>query len=273
MAASTIPVFAEENLGDPIDIRVDVIHPEPVAVVAFPAVAIMRTQAQHEEAIRGIQEHLLEVPIQEELTALRFRVDIAEAENASLRARIKTTEAIEKITRNRERQARVKIEQQLAVVQESQCQDREDFRKLKELVTKLGSFNVIIGMDWLSMYHAMIAYAEKIVRIPWGNETLIKAEDKSKQKRLEDVPIVRDFLEVFLEDLPGIPPARQVKFRIDLIPGVAPIAWAPYQLAPSEMKELSNQLKEISDKGFIRPSSSHWGAPVLLSKKRTDQNY
>ncbi|GJY08358.1 putative reverse transcriptase domain-containing protein [Tanacetum coccineum] len=289
MAASTIPVSAEENLGDPIDIRVDIIHPEPVAAVAFPAAAIVRTQAQHGEAIRGIQEHLLGVPIQEELTALRFRADIAEAENASLRARIKTTEAIEKITRNRERQARVKIEQQLAAVQESQRQDREDFRKLKELMT---------------------TYAEKIVRIPWGNETLIvrsdgsdnghgsrlniisctktqryllkgchvflahitikEAEDNSKEKRLEDVPIIRDFLEVFPEDLPGIPPARQEKFRIDLIPGAAPIARAPYQLAPSEMKELSNQLKEISDKGFIRPSSSPWGAPVLLSKRRTD---
>ncbi|GKG30984.1 hypothetical protein Tco_0423472, partial [Tanacetum coccineum] len=97
----------------------DIIHLEPIAVVAFPAVAVVRTQAQHGEAIRGIQEHLLGVPIQEELTALRFRVDIAEAENASLRARIKTMETIEKITRNRERQARIKIEQQLAAVQES----------------------------------------------------------------------------------------------------------------------------------------------------------
>ncbi|GJW62121.1 hypothetical protein Tco_0111456 [Tanacetum coccineum] len=135
MAALTIPVSAEENLGVPIDIRVDIIHLEPVAVVAFPTAAVVRTQAQHGEAIRGIQQHLLGVPIQEELTALRFRVDIAEAENTSLRARIKTTEAIEKITRNRERQARIKIEQQLAAVQESQRQDREDFRKLKELVT------------------------------------------------------------------------------------------------------------------------------------------
>ncbi|GJV34581.1 ribonuclease H-like domain-containing protein [Tanacetum coccineum] len=135
MVASTIPVSAEENLGDPIDIRVDIIHLEPVAAVAFPATAIVRTQAQHGEAIRGIQEHLLGVPIQEELTALRFRADIAEAENASLRARIKTMEAIKKITRNRKRHARVRIEQQLAAVQESQRQDREDFRKLKELVT------------------------------------------------------------------------------------------------------------------------------------------
>nr|GFC58129.1 hypothetical protein [Tanacetum cinerariifolium] len=73
-----------------------------VATVAFPA-AVVRTQAQHEEAIRGTQEQLLGVPIQEELTALRFRVDIAEAENAYLRARIKTTKAIEKITHKRER--------------------------------------------------------------------------------------------------------------------------------------------------------------------------
>ncbi|GKA89590.1 hypothetical protein Tco_0811402, partial [Tanacetum coccineum] len=92
MAAPTIPVYAGENLGDPIDIKV-------------------------------------------ELTALIFRVDIAEAENALLRARIKTTKAIEKITRNRERQVRNKMEQQLVAVQESQRQDREDFRKLQELVT------------------------------------------------------------------------------------------------------------------------------------------
>ncbi|GKG38898.1 hypothetical protein Tco_0460610, partial [Tanacetum coccineum] len=104
MTASTIPVSTEENLGDPIDIWVDVIHPELVAAVAFPVEAIIRTQAQHGEAIRGIQEHLLGVPIQEELTDLRFRADIVEAENASLRARIKTIEVIEKITHNRERQ-------------------------------------------------------------------------------------------------------------------------------------------------------------------------
>ncbi|GJU28496.1 reverse transcriptase domain-containing protein [Tanacetum coccineum] len=163
-------------------------------------------------------------------------------------------------------------------------------------------------MDCLSRYHAMIAYAEKIVRIPWGNETLIvrsdgsdnerksrlniisctktqkyllegcpiflaqvtmkKAEDKSKEKQLEEVPIVQDFPEVFPEDLPGIPPTRQVEFQIDLIPGAASVARAPYRLAPSEMKELSDQLKELSDKGFIRPSSSPWGAPVLFVKKK-----
>ncbi|GJT35522.1 hypothetical protein Tco_0925941 [Tanacetum coccineum] len=113
MAASNIPVSAEENLGDPIDIRVDIIHPEPVAAVAFPAAAIVRTQAQHEEAIRGIQEHLLGVPIQEELTALRFRADIAEQKIASLRAMDLRHGGNQEITRTRERQARVKIEHKL----------------------------------------------------------------------------------------------------------------------------------------------------------------
>ncbi|GJX02372.1 putative reverse transcriptase domain-containing protein [Tanacetum coccineum] len=173
---------------------------------------------------------------------------------------------------------------------------------------ELGSSDIIIGMDWLSMYHAMIVCAEKIVRIPWGEETLIvhgdgsnqgnetrlniisctktqkyllkrhhvflahittkETEDKSEKKRLEDVPIVQDFPEVFPEDLPGLPPTRQVEFQIDLMPGAAPVARAPYRLAPSKMKELSEQLQELSDKGFIRPSSSPWGAPVLFVKKK-----
>ncbi|GKD11901.1 putative reverse transcriptase domain-containing protein, partial [Tanacetum coccineum] len=152
---------------------------------------------------------------------------------------------------------------------------------------EMSSFDIIIGMDWLSKYQAVIVCADKIVRIPWGRETLIfhgngsnrehetrlniiscaktqkymlkgcqvflahvttkEAEDKSEKKRLDNVPIVRDFPEVFPDDLP---------------------AWAPYRLAPSEMKELSEQLKELSDKGFIRPSSSPWGALVLFVKKK-----
>ncbi|GKG33973.1 hypothetical protein Tco_0434132, partial [Tanacetum coccineum] len=89
--------------------------------------------------------------------------------------------------------------------------------------------------------------------------TTKEVEDKSGKKRLEDVPIVRNFP----EDLPGLPSTRKVEFQIDLIPGAAPVARAPYRLAPFEMKELSKKLKELSDNGFIRPSSSPWGAPVL----------
>ncbi|GJX58487.1 putative reverse transcriptase domain-containing protein [Tanacetum coccineum] len=123
---------------------------------------------------------------------------------------------------------------------------------------ELGSFDAIIGMDWLAKYQAITVCAEKIVRIPWGNETLIVHGDGSNQGHEA----------LFPEDLPGLPPTRQVEFQIDLIPGAAPVAQAPYRLAPSEMKELSEQLKELSDKDFIRPSSSPWGASVLFVKKK-----
>ncbi|GJV47835.1 putative reverse transcriptase domain-containing protein [Tanacetum coccineum] len=173
---------------------------------------------------------------------------------------------------------------------------------------EMGTYDVIIGMDWLTKYQAVIDCAKKIVRIPFGSEILIfhgdgsrnkrgtrlniisctkaqkyllqgchlflahitikEAGDKSKKKQLQDVPIVKNFPEVFPEDLPGLPPTRQVEFHIDLVPGAAPVARAPYRLAPSEMKELADQLQELSDKGFIRPSSSPWGAPVLFVKKK-----
>ncbi|GKC83729.1 putative reverse transcriptase domain-containing protein [Tanacetum coccineum] len=95
-----------------------------------------------------------------------------------------------------------------------------------------------------------------------------ETEDKSEEKRLEDVPTVRDFPEVFPEDLPGLPPTRQVEFQIDLVSGAALVARAPYRLAPSELQELSTQLQELSDKRFIRPSSLPWGAPILFVKKK-----
>ncbi|GKC25242.1 putative reverse transcriptase domain-containing protein [Tanacetum coccineum] len=119
---------------------------------------------------------------------------------------------------------------------------------------ELGSFDVIIGMDWLRRCHAVIISAKR-------------EEDESEGKQLKDVPIVQDFLEVYPEDLPGLPPVRPVEFQIDLIPGAAPVARAPYRLAPSEMKELLEQLQELSKKGFIRTSSSPWGAPVFIYSK------
>nr|GFB73829.1 putative reverse transcriptase domain-containing protein [Tanacetum cinerariifolium] len=152
---------------------------------------------------------------------------------------------------------------------------------------ELGSFDAIIGMDWLRRHHAVIICDEKLVRVPFGNETLVfhgvesyigresrltisatKEDDKPKRKQVKDVPIVQDFPEVFPEDLPGLTPARLVEFQIDLIPGATPVARAPYRLASSEMKELSEQLQELSDKVFIRPISSPWGPLVLFVKKK-----
>ncbi|GJR12691.1 putative reverse transcriptase domain-containing protein [Tanacetum coccineum] len=166
---------------------------------------------------------------------------------------------------------------------------------------KLGSFDVVIGMDWLSKYHARIICDEKIIHIPIDGETLIIRGDRSKtrlnliscikteryisrvcqvfmiqvtekkksdEKRLKDITVVREFPEVFPEDLPGLLPVCQVEFQIDLIPRAAPVARTPYRLAPSEMQELSNQLQELLDRGFIRPSTSPWGAPVLFVKKK-----
>ncbi|GJV55737.1 putative reverse transcriptase domain-containing protein [Tanacetum coccineum] len=144
---------------------------------------------------------------------------------------------------------------------------------------ELDSFDVIIGMDWLRRCHAVIVCDEKLVRIPYGNETLIFCGNKSNDGRESRLAIISCsksqeymakgyFPEVFPEDLPGLPPTRPVEFQIDLIPRAAPVARAPYRLAPSEMKEFSEQLQELSDKGFIRPSSSPWGAPVLFFKKK-----
>ncbi|GJY17533.1 putative reverse transcriptase domain-containing protein [Tanacetum coccineum] len=172
--------------------------------------------------------------------------------------------------------------------------------KIDLMPIELGAFDVIIGMDWLADYDAVIICGKKEVHIPIKNRTLVVKGDRNSsrlkviscikarkyiergchlflahvtekeksEKRLEDVPVIRDFPEVFPDDLPGLPPSRQVEFKIDLVPGAAPVARAPYRLAPSEMKELSEQLKELLEKGFIRPSSSPWGAPVLFVKKK-----
>nr|GEY89965.1 putative reverse transcriptase domain-containing protein [Tanacetum cinerariifolium] len=111
-------------------------------------------------------------------------------------------------------------------------------------------------------------YIQKGCQVYLAQVTSKKTEDKSKDKRLEGVPIVQEFLEVFPEDLPRLPPARQVEFQINLVPGAAPIAHALYRLAPVEMQELSTQLQKLSNRGFIRPNSSPWGAPVLFVKKK-----
>ncbi|KAI3756963.1 hypothetical protein L6452_04495 [Arctium lappa] len=162
-------------------------------------------------------------------------------------------------------------------------------------------FDVTVGMDWLASNDASIVCNKKLIRIALPDQkevivygdrrdrkscliSMIKArrclvkgcvgflayvvDAKKEKKGLESVLIVSEYPEVFPEDLTTLPPDRQVEFRIDLMPGAAPIARSPYRLAPTEMKEMMTQLKELLDKGFIRPSSSPWGAPVLFVKKK-----
>ncbi|GKD55256.1 putative reverse transcriptase domain-containing protein [Tanacetum coccineum] len=139
------------------------------------------------------------------------------------------------------------------------------------MLVELRSFDVIIGMDWLRKYHAVIVCDEKLVQIPYGNETLIFCGNESNNGRESWLTVMScSKAQEYMAKgyLTGLPPARPVEFQIDLIPGAAPVARAPYRLAPSKMKELSKQLQELSDKGFIRPSSSPWRAPVLFVKKK-----
>ncbi|GKC19275.1 putative reverse transcriptase domain-containing protein [Tanacetum coccineum] len=123
-----------------------------------------------------------------------------------------------------------------------------------------GSFDVVIGMDWLSEHRAVTVCGDKIVRIPYNNKMLAIEGDIGKSRL--------SVISLFPEDLPGIPVTRQVEFPIDLVPGATPVARASYRLAISEMKDLAEQLQDLSDKGFFRPSSSPWGAPVLFVKKK-----
>nr|GEW72745.1 putative reverse transcriptase domain-containing protein [Tanacetum cinerariifolium] len=153
--------------------------------------------------------------------------------------------------------------------------------KIDLLPTRLGIFDVIIGMVWLSYYRAVIVCYEKIVRIPLSNGEILEIHGERPEKdskslscikadevRLDDIRTVCDFPEVFSDDLTGLPSVREIEFCIDLIPDALPFVKSPYRLAPSEMQELSNQLKEFQEKGFIRPSFSPWGAPVLFVKKK-----
>nr|GEW49980.1 putative reverse transcriptase domain-containing protein [Tanacetum cinerariifolium] len=151
------------------------------------------------------------------------------------------------------------------------------------LPIELGTFDVIISMDCLVKHNAVIVCGEEAVRIAYRNKMLIVESDKcvsrlkviscikahkyikrgchlflahvtekkSKEKWLEDVPVIHDFPEVFPKEFLGLPPPRKVEFQIDLVPRVAPVARAPYRLAPSEMRELSVQLQELLEKGFI----------------------
>ncbi|XP_057246749.1 uncharacterized protein LOC130589496 [Beta vulgaris subsp. vulgaris] len=161
-------------------------------------------------------------------------------------------------------------------------------------------FDVILGMDWLFKYRAEIHYRDQKVtlrslcgkRISYSGVVLKNGvkivsalkmqklrqkgeqvflcmfKDLTQEVKLQDIPVVREYPNVFPDELPGIPPERELEVSIDLTPGTAPLSKAPYRMAPAELQELKTQLQELIDKGFIRPSVSPWGAPVLFVKKK-----
>ena len=165
----------------------------------------------------------------------------------------------------------------------------------------LHEFDVILGMDWLSKNHAIVDCQTKEVSMEIDGQLkivivgerkvvpnclisavmafhlirdgcdayLANVTDVTKtSSEVKDVAVVREFPDVFPEELPGLPPHREIDFEIETIPGAAPISIAPYRMAPMELKELKKQLEELLDKGFIRLSISPWGAPVLFVKKK-----
>ncbi|GKF26619.1 hypothetical protein Tco_0082513, partial [Tanacetum coccineum] len=121
-----------------------------------------------------------------------------------------------------------------------------------------GSSNVIIGIEWLSNHKAEIICHEKVVRIPLLDDKVLRVlgerleekmrqlmSDKAKEKKQEEIVVVKDFPEVFPDDLSGLPPIQEIEFQIKLVPGAMSVAKSPYRLAPSELEELSGQLKEL----------------------------
>ncbi|KAG8492907.1 hypothetical protein CXB51_010118 [Gossypium anomalum] len=162
-------------------------------------------------------------------------------------------------------------------------------------------FDVILGMDWLTVHDAVVNCKRKTIDLRCANDEIIRVEstdrngipavissmlaqkhvrkgcevylayvfdDKELEKKLESVPVVCDYPDVFPEELPGLPPVQEVEFGIELVPGTTPISTASYRMAPTKLKELKTQLQELMDRGFARPSSSPWGAPVLFVKKK-----
>ncbi|XP_070007252.1 uncharacterized protein [Nicotiana sylvestris] len=133
-------------------------------------------------------------------------------------------------------------------------------------------FNVNIGMDWLSSCYAMLDCLAKIVRFQFPNEEVLEWKGSStslvEPPALQSLPVVREFPEVFPDDLPRLPPERIIDFGIDLMPGTLPISIPPYRMAPTELNGLREQLKDLLDKGFIRPSVLPRDAPILFVKKK-----
>ncbi|XP_073353901.1 uncharacterized protein [Aegilops tauschii subsp. strangulata] len=157
------------------------------------------------------------------------------------------------------------------------------------MALKGSTINVILSMDWLKAHNAfldcaakkvqlthpsgqLIHYSAQMIQNAEGQIYVLNALNASPLEGIENIPVVRDFEDVFPEELPGIPPARAIEYIIDLKPGTTPIAKRPYKMPPHELLELKEEIDKSLSKGFIRPSSSAWGAPSLFVKKKDGTN-
>src|SRR5262249_52365792 len=170
-------------------------------------------------------------------------------------------------------------------------------------ILNMHDYDMILGMDWLGQHHALLDCHKRrvIFRTPGEEElvfqcprtrssrvlisclkaykmigkgceaflaSVVAISDEGFSSSVADIEVIREFPDVFSDDLPGLPPVREIDFAIELIPGTSPISISPYRMAPTELAELKKQLHDLLDKGLIRPSVSPWGAPVLFVKKK-----
>jgi hypothetical protein len=147
------------------------------------------------------------------------------------------------------------------------------------LILGLDSVDIILGTDWLTRHQAVIDIAARAIEVhsPTYGETTLYLPNQGCTRScafvmiespVERILVVRDYPDVFPDELPGMPPDRDIEFAIELQPGTAPISKRPYRMPPAELAELKKQLQELLDKGFIRPSTSPWGCPALFVKKK-----
>nr|CAD40391.3 OSJNBa0004L19.10 [Oryza sativa Japonica Group] len=138
------------------------------------------------------------------------------------------------------------------------------------------NLDVILGMNWLAQFQGVVDCARRTVTLYRGPEQPVVffapptsvSSSELHQIGLSEIPIVREFGDVFPEELPGMPPKREIEFRIDLAPGTTPLYKRPYRMAANELAEVKKQLEELKEKGYIRPSTSPWGAPVIFVEKK-----
>ena len=187
------------------------------------------------------------------------------------------------------------------VLRECEVQIEKEIFSANLVVLDILEFDVILGMDWLSSNHAVLDCYEKTVMLTLPDKTMLRYQGdrrptlphlisvvnakrlsnrgcqgylayvrdvESGELELREIPVVADFPDVFLEDLPGLPLEWEIEFCIDVPLGTQPISIPPYRMALTELRELKVQLQDLLDKGFIRPSTSPWGAPVLFVKKK-----